>query len=178
MADLQSTLDDNRQAVDAFIAKARTVPEGRWTQPRAPKKWSPGQVTEHVAIVYEGARSVVDGTFARRSLPRFVRPLIRRFAVDAVLRTGRFRQGLRAPAFFQPAATTATASLEDLSTRLRTASGGFEAAVRFAAREGRTFVDHPMFGRVGLADYTRLQAIHTRHHAQQLVAATEPPAAV
>src|SRR5262245_29506344 len=176
MADLQSMIDDNRQAVDEFIVKARAVPEAKWTQPRAPKKWSPGQVTEHVAIVYEGARAVVDGTFAGRSVPRFVRPLIRRFAVDPVLRTGRFRQGLKAPAFFQP--TASTASVDDLSVRLRTASGGFEAAVRFAAREGRTFVDHPLFGRVDLADYTRLQAIHTRHHLQQLEPGTGRSAAV
>src|SRR5262245_33971230 len=157
MADLQSTIDDNRQAVDEFIAKARAVPEARWTEPRAPRKWSPGQVTEHVAIVYEGARAVVDGTFAARSVPRLFRPLIRRFAVDPVLKTGRFRHGLKAPARFQP--TASTASVDDLSTRLRTASAGFEAAIRFAAREGRTFVDHPLFGRVGLTDYARLQAI-------------------
>jgi DinB family protein len=176
MADLQSTFDDNRQAVDAFIATAREVPAAMWTQPRGPKKWSPGQVTEHVAIVYEGARAVVNGTFKGPSIPRFVRPLIRRFAVDPILRTGRFRQGLKAPAIFQP--TVSNANVDDLSTRLRTASGAFEAAIRSAAREGRTFVDHPLFGRVGLAEYTRLQAIHTRHHAQQLGIVTERSATV
>src|SRR5262245_16310858 len=144
MADLHSTIVDNGQAVDAFIAAAHAVPEARWTEPRAPNKWSPGQVTEHVAIVYEGARDIVEGTFSGRSLPRIVRPLIRRFAVDSILRAGRYRQGLKAPAFFQP--TISTASVGDLCTRLRAASGAFEAAIQAAAREGRTFVDHPMFG--------------------------------
>jgi hypothetical protein len=176
MPDVHSTIVDNRQAVEAFIARARAVPHAAWTQPRAPQKWSPGQVMEHVAIVYEGAEAILHGTFAGRAAPKIVRPLIRRFALTPVLKTGRFKSGLRAPAFFQP--TSVTASVDDLSARLQSAAGAFEAAVEDAARQGRTFVDHPFFGRVDLADYSRLQAIHTRHHAQQLEIGTEHRAAV
>src|SRR5262245_45863830 len=168
MSDLQSTILDNREAVDAFIASARAVPQSAWAKPRAPGKWSPAQVTEHVAIVYEGAKAIVDGTFTGRSAPCLVRPLIRLIAVNSILRTGRFKTGLKAPRFFQPAATSTTTSLDDLAARLRASAGAFEAAVESAATQSRSFVDHPMFGRVGLADYTRLQAIHTRHHAPQL----------
>jgi DinB family protein len=176
VADLQSTIIDNRQAVEAFIAAAHAVPQSAWAQPRAPRKWSPGQVTEHVAIVYEGARAILDGTFAGRAAPRVMRPLIRAFALNPILKTGRFKTGLRAPAFFQP--TSSTASVDDLSARLRQAAGAFAAAVETAAGQGMTFVDHPFFGRVDLADYSRLQAIHTRHHAQQLGTGTERPATV
>jgi len=176
MPDVHSTIVDNRQAVEAFIATARAVPQSSWTRPPAPRKWSPAQVMEHVAIVYEGAEAILDGTFAGRAAPKIVRPLIRRFALTPILKTGRFKPGLRAPAFFQP--TSATASVDDLSARLQAAAGGFEAAVENAARQGRTFVDHPFFGRVDLADYSRLQAIHTRHHLPQLGAATGKQAAV
>jgi hypothetical protein len=176
MPDVHSAIVDNRQAVEAFIATARAVPQSAWTRPRAPRKWSPGQVMEHVAIVYEGARAMLDGTFAGRAAPKVVRPLIRRFALTPVLKNGRFKTGLRAPAFFQP--TSSPASVDDLSVRLQAAAGAFEAAVEQAARQERTFVDHPFFGRVDLADYSRLQAIHTRHHIQQLGVATEHPAIV
>ena len=168
MPDLQSTILDDRQAVDAFIDSARAVPGSAWARPRAPGKWSPAQVTEHVAIVYEGAKAIVDGTFTGPSAPRIVRPLIRLIAVKPILRTGRFKTGLKAPRVFQPAATSTIATVDDLAARLRASAGAFEAAVESAARQGRSFVDHPMFGRVDLADYTRLQAIHTRHHAPQL----------
>ena len=176
MSDVQSTIADNQQAVAAFIAAARAVPQSAWTQPRAPQKWSPGQVTEHVAIVYEGAQAILDGTFAGRGVPRIMRPLIRVFALNPTLKAGRFKPGLKAPAFFQP--TSSTASVDDLSARLHAAARAFEAAVETAARQGRTFVDHPFFGRVDLAEYSRLQAIHTRHHQQQLAMATERSAAV
>ena len=176
MPDLQSTIIDNRQAVDAFIAAARAVRQTAWTTPRAPRKWSPGQVTEHVAIAYEVSRAILNGTFSGRAAPRIVRPLIRILALNPVLKTGRFRQGMKAPAPFLP--TASPASVADLTARVQAAAGAFEGEIEAAARQGRTFVDHPFFGRVTLADYSRLQAIHTRHHAQQLGSGAEHPAAI
>jgi len=52
--------------------------------------------------------------------------------------------------------------------RLQAAADAFETELDATARTGRTFVDHPFFGRVALSDYSRLQAIHTYHHSQQL----------
>jgi hypothetical protein len=176
MPDSQSTTTDNRQAVDAFITAARAVPQSAWTRPAAPGKWSPGQVTEHVAIAYELARATVNGTFSGRAAPRLLRPLIRILFVNRVIKTGRFPKGAKAPAPFQP--TASPASVADLAARLRSAADTFEAEVEAAARSGRRFVDHPFFGRVTLADYSRLQAIHTRHHSQQLGIAAGPQTAV
>jgi hypothetical protein len=127
-AGVQSTLDENRKAVSAFVAAARAVPRSAWAAPRAPAKWSPAQVTEHVA-----------GRFTRRG---------------------------KSPAPFQPSAVPG--SVADVTARLNTAAGAFEADVAAAAASGRVTIDHPFFGRLPLADYSRLQAIHTRHHAQQL----------
>ena len=166
MASVKSTIADNRDAVDAFIATARTVPPSAWTTPPAPGKWSPGQVTEHVAIAYERSREILNGKFSGRSMPRALRPLIRILAFNPIIRTGRFRPGVKAPAPFQP--TASPASITDLAARLRGAAAAFEADVETAAEEGRTTVNHPFFGRVAIVDYARLQAIHTRHHAQQL----------
>ena len=166
MADLQHATIDNQQAVDAFIAAARTVPQSSWSQPPAPGRWSPGQVTEHVAIAYELARAILNGTFTGRAAPRILRPLIRVIAFNPIVRTGRFTKGAKAPAPFRP--TASPASVEDLAVRLQAAARAFEADVEAAAHSGRTFVDHPFFGRVKLSDYSHLQAIHTCHHSQQL----------
>ena len=116
MAELQDTILDNRRAVDAFIAGARAVPSTAWLQPRAPGKWSPAQVTEHVAIAYEVARSVMDGTYAGRVAPRLVRLVIRTIGFNPIVRSGRFRNGTMAPALFQP--TVSPASVADLTGRV------------------------------------------------------------
>jgi len=176
MPDLQSSAIDNQQAVGEFLTAARAVPHSAWTQPRAPGKWSPGQVTEHVAIAYEVARGILNGTFSGRAAPRPLRPLIRTFVFNPILRTGRFRKGTKAPAPFQP--TASPASVADLAARLQAAAGAFEVELDAAARQGRTFLDHPFFGQVALSDYSRLQAIHTRHHCQQLGTGAVRPAAV
>jgi len=166
MHDLQSTINDNRQAVAAFLTSAGAVPQSAWTRPRAPGKWSPGQVAEHVAIAYEIALAILNGTFSARGAPRVLRPLIRTIVFRPVMKTGRFKEGVKAPAPFLPTATPA--SVADLAARLQAAAGAFEKELEAAARMGRTSVDHPFFGRVPLSDYSRLQAIHTRHHSRQL----------
>jgi hypothetical protein len=113
MHDLQSTLTDNRQAVGTFLTSARAVPQSAWTQPRAPGKWSPGQVIEHVAIAYEIARAILNGTFSGRAAPRLLRPLIRTIVFNPILKTGRFGKGVKAPAPFLP--TASPASVADLT---------------------------------------------------------------
>jgi hypothetical protein len=151
---------------------ARAVPAAAWTASRAPGKWSPAQVTEHVAIAYEVARAVLDGTYSGRSAPRIVRLLIRTIGFNPIVRSGRFRQGTKAPALFQP--SDAPAGPAALIARLEAAAGGFATATEAAARQGRTIVDHPFFGRVTLPDYAALQAIHTRHHLAQVGTARVP----
>src|SRR4029450_2021595 len=127
MADLQDTILDNRRAVDAFIAGARAVPSAAWLRPRAAGKWSPAQVPDHVAIGYEVARSVLDGTYAGRGAPRLLRLVIRTIGFNPIVKSGRFRKGTKAPAFFQP--TGSPASVADLTGRLEAAAGSFVAAV-------------------------------------------------
>ena len=56
MTDPQAVIASNRRAVGAFVDAARAVSPAQWTTPRAPGKWSPGLVTEHVALTYEQSR--------------------------------------------------------------------------------------------------------------------------
>ena len=145
-ADLQTSVADNRRAVGAFLADARAVPPTRWAHPRAPGKWSPGQVTEHVALAYELSRGLLHGSFPGKAAPRILRPFIRAFFLTPVLKRGRFGPGNKSPEPFRPTGS-------DLAA---------------AARSGQDSIDHPFFGQVPLAEYARLQAIHTQHHRGQL----------
>jgi hypothetical protein len=166
MADLQTALHHQHQAVDAFVAAARAVPATRWGQSRAPGKWSPGQVAEHLALAFEVNRGVLHGTAPGAAAPRFLRPLLRRFLLNPVLRRGRFFPGSKSPKVFQPgAAPTAPAVLLD---RLQATAAAFERDA--GAIRGDT-IDHPFFGRLPLVDFVRLQEIHAQHHRAQLTPA-------
>jgi hypothetical protein len=165
-AGVQSTLEDNRRAVSAFITAAQAVPQSAWSTPRAPGKWSPAQVTEHVAIAYEVSRSILNGQYTGGAPPRVLRPIIRTLFLRPVLKSGRFTRRGRAPAAFEP--STSPGNVADVTARVNNAAGAFQRDVAAAAAAGRGVLDHPFFGRIALADYARLQAIHTRHHAQQL----------
>jgi hypothetical protein len=166
MAGLQTVLSTHHQAVEAFLAAARAIPALQWSQPRLPGKWSPGQVAEHIALAYEVNRGVLHGRAAAASAPRLLRPLIRRFALQPVLRRGRFIPGSKSPKVFRPSTSPAAPAV--LLDRLQAAAAGFEAD---ALAAGVTTIDHPFFGRLPLVDFVRLQEIHTEHHRGQLLPA-------
>jgi len=166
MTELETSIADNRAAVNEFVATARSLDGARWTTPRAPGAWTPAQIVEHVAIVYEYSRDVTLGKPQSRSLPGFLRPLLRRFVVDSALKAGKFTRKGKAPGMLKPSA--ALASVSEAVERLEAAVTGFEAAIRSGHPEARHFVAHPFFGKVATTDYLRFQALHTRHHRAQM----------
>ena len=166
MPDFQTELKAHQQAVEAFLGTARRVPASRWGQARAPGKWSPGQVVEHLTLAYEVNRGVLHGHAPPMAAPRWLRPVIRRFLLRPVLRRGRFIPGSKSPRVFRPGPVPAAP--EPLLKRLAAATTAFETD---AAALGSTTIDHPFFGCLPLSDFVRLQAIHTRHHCRQLTPA-------
>lgn len=166
MADLPTTIAEHRQVVDTFLVTARAVPVARWGEPPAPGKWSPGQVAEHVTLAYEANRGLLHGRVPGRAAPRLLRPLIRTFLLNPVLRRGRFLPGSKSPKPFRPSAAPATQEI--LLARLLTAAAELETDLEAAAAAGETALSHPFFGRLPFVDFLRLQVIHTRHHRAQL----------
>jgi hypothetical protein len=166
MSDLDTAIADNHRAVDEFTATARAIDTARWSRPRAEGKWSPAQVVEHVALTYEYSRAVLNNNAPGPSAPRILRPLVRSFFVNPVLKRGSFKPHGKAPAMFQPSSSPDGPA--DLLLRLDTAVRGFEDELRAAHRSGRSTLDHPFFGTMPMTDYVRLQAIHARHHRVQL----------
>jgi hypothetical protein len=172
MADIQSVLTENRTAVATFLATARAVLPEAWNQAGSPGKWSPRQLTEHVALAYEVSTAALKGKFPGASAPRLLRPLIRTLFLNPVLRNGRFGRAAKAPGPFRPSDSSAPAAT--LLPRLQHAADTLEAELAAELAQGREAFEHPFFGRVALVDYLRLQAIHTRHHCRQLPGAAAP----
>jgi len=163
---LQPALQAHRLAIMDFLSAACAVPARRWTEPRATGKWSAGQVVEHVVLSYEVNRGVLRGMPPPMTAPRWVRPLIRRFLLQPVLRRGRFFPGSRSPKALRPSPVPGPP--EPLIDRFQAAASAFEAD---ATALGHATIEHPFFGRLPVGDFVRLQEIHTRHHRGQLSAA-------
>ncbi len=170
MPDINDLLADNRAAVlDLAAAAERSA--GSWTTPRAPGKWSPSQVVEHVARGLEEGANIVSGAPSIPMRAPFVllRPLARLF-FDRTLKKGAFPQGFKALKALDPAGGPATPA--EARVRLEGAFARFDQECRRRIASGQHVVS-PAFGKVPVEDLVRFNAIHTRHHCQQMPGATQ-----
>ena len=163
MAEITALLEANRAAVDDLVLAAEGA-HSNWTKPRAPGKWSPQQVVEHVAMALEEGGNVVSGRPTKLpTLPFFLRPLARLF-FKRVVRTGSFPKA-RANKAMDPASGPSTPS--EARPRLEAALARFDEACRARAASGGE-VASGAFGRVSVEDYVRFTELHTRHHIEQI----------
>lgn len=166
MSDVPTALAANRAAVRDFMAAAEQA-GSRWSVARAPGKWSPAQLVEHVARSYEQSAHVVAGAPSQfPTLPGMLRPVVRGLFFNRILRKGTFPRA-KTTKPFDP--ESGPASLADGRTRLDGAVGQFERACQARAGDGAT-MSSTLFGTVRVSDYVRFQELHTRHHQQQMLA--------
>jgi peptidoglycan/xylan/chitin deacetylase (PgdA/CDA1 family) len=170
MPDIASLIAANRAAVDDLLATA-TRAESHWLTPRAPGKWSPAQVVEHVARSLEEAGNVVAGKPSKLpTLPGFIRPVAGWF-LRRVVRTGSFPKA-KTNRSMNPAGSTPNvpATPSAARARLDAAFSAFERECRARVAAGRP-VESPAFGVVSVEDYARFTELHTRHHTKQIAIA-------
>jgi hypothetical protein len=164
MSDVTSALSAHRAAVNDLMVAAEQS-GGRWATPRAPGKWSPSQIVEHVARALEESAQMVAGQPSKfPTLPAFVRPVVRGVFFNRVVRKGTFPRAKTSKAF-NPASGPATVA--DGRQRLEGALAAFEAACRDRAASGLP-ASSGIFGRVSVADYVKFQEAHARHHRKQV----------
>lgn len=160
-SDLTDALAESRRALAQLIAAGEKCGKA-WAAPRAPGKWSPSQIAEHVARALEESGKNINGEpSAFPTLPRVVRPLLRGLFFNRVIRKNAFFNG-RTNKAMNPSAGPATAA--DAKLRLQAAHLAFERACRGCG----TRFNHGIFGNISTADYARFQALHTAHHAKQI----------
>jgi hypothetical protein len=167
MADVNDALAANRAAVIDLVAAAERS-AATWTTPRAPGKWSPRQVVEHVAGGLEEAANALSGAPSIPMPPAFLRPLLRLY-FNRILKKGVFPNGWKAHKALNPATGPATPA--QARVRLEGALARFEQECRRRAASGQHLVTSG-FGTVSLEDLVRFSALHTRHHCKQMPGAT------
>ncbi len=167
MADVNDELAANRAAVSDLVAAAERS-AATWTTPRAPGKWSPSQVVEHVAGGLDEGANIVSGAPSIPMVPALLRPLARLFFYR-ILKKGVFPTGFKAHKALNPASGPATPA--EARVRLEGAFARFDQACRRRAATGQHIVSTG-FGKVSLEDFVRFNALHTRHHCKQMPSAT------
>ena len=165
MADVNDVLAANRAAVIDLVAAAERS-AATWTTPRAPGKWSPSQVVEHVARGVDEAANVVSGAPSIPMPPAFLRPLLRLLFFNRILKKGVFPKGFKAHKLLNPASGPATPV--EGRIRLETAHQKWDEVCRRIAADGRPITSG--FGLVPVEDLVRFSELHTRHHTKQMAA--------
>ena len=169
MADVNDVLAANRAAVLDLVAAAERS-AATWTTPRAPGKWSPSQVVEHVARGLDEAANSVSGAPPSVPMPpAFLRPLLRLIFFNRILKKGAFPKGFKAHKAMNPPSGPATPA--EARVRLEGALARFDQECRRRVAGGQHVVSTG-FGTVPVADMVRYSALHTRHHCKQMPGAT------
>ncbi|MBM4184455.1 MAG: DinB family protein [Gemmatimonadetes bacterium] len=163
MPDLTAALAANRAAVDDMIGVVERT-RHPWNEPRAPGKWSPAQVVEHVAMALEENGKVAAGKPSKiPTLPFFIRPVVRIF-FNRIVRTGNFPKAKTNAAMTPDHGPT---SASDARARLLGALAKLEHECRALETSGRS-VNSGAFGVVSVEDFVRFNELHVRHHTKQI----------
>ncbi len=165
MRDFDTARQANRRSVEDFTAQARAIASSSWHAGPAEGKWSPAQVTEHVALAYETTRDLLKN-MDQKGAPALLRPVIRFLYVRPILKSGKFPRGGKAPKQFRPITSDQTSEM--LCARLKAAAEGLEQDFEQFRRQGVSTLNHPFFGKIPFSDVLQFQAFHTTHHQRQL----------
>src|SRR5437867_1887581 len=122
MADIKTALAASKDAIDQLMVAGERSATA-WTSPRAPGKWSPSQIVEHVARSLEEAANVAAGRPKVPTLPAVVRAIVRPL-FKWVLWKGVFPKGWKAHKAMDPASGPATPA--EGRVRLETAHQEFD----------------------------------------------------
>jgi len=164
MGDINAALSACKDATDQLIAAAESSGSA-WTAARAPGKWSPSQIVEHVARALKEAANVAAGRTSKfPKLPPLLHPVVRGLFFKRVLKNARFPKAKTNKAM-DPASGPATPA--DGRARLEVAHGQFDDACRRLVSQGEA-IRTTVFGAVSVEDYVRFMEIHTRHHRKQM----------
>lgn len=154
----------HRTAIDAFIARARAVPEDRWNAQRDDGGWSPSQVTSHLILAYEALIRELGGEGALRIRTKWWQRLLLYFTVRRNILAGKpFPRGVRAPREITPPAEPTVQS--ERVALLAERSLAFSTLLEAHPRASLT---HPFLGTMNAPDALRFCAAHADHHRQQL----------
>src|SRR5947207_7200342 len=146
MANINTALDESKKAIEQLIIAGERT-NIAWTSPRAPGKWSPSQIVEHVARSLDESANMAAGRPSKfPKLPAVVHPIVRGLLFKRVLRKAAFPKAKTNKAM-DPASGPATPAQGRI--RLETAHEKFAEACRQTASRGER-IRTTIFGAVAV----------------------------
>lgn len=157
---------EHRAALAAYVARAGRLTSERWRVPRAPGKWSPAEISEHLALSYEaGLRELRGGPPLAIRTNFWERLVLRRFVMPKLLAGGALTRPVKAPREIRhPVAGEQVATL----ARLAQLGETLERELDSGSSRGPVRFTHPYFGALDAVQTLKFCAFHARHHEAQV----------
>lgn len=163
----RAAVEEHQVALAAYLDAASALSADAWTRPWAPGKWTPAEITEHLALTYRTVVAEVrGGPPMRLKLTPFRRRMLRLLLLPHMLFHRKFPRGAVAPREVRP--TSEGPPRDQALTELRVLGEEFEREAERARAAGVGQVTHPYFGSLDLTRGVRFCALHIEHHARQL----------
>ncbi|HEX8321355.1 DinB family protein [Longimicrobium sp.] len=163
----RSALEEHQVALAGYLNAAAALPADAWTTPWQPGKWTPAEITEHLALVYRMfIGEATTGTAMKLKLTPFRRRMLKLLLLPHMLFHRTFPKGARAPRAVRP--HTPGGTREEALAQLRTLAEQFERAAETARGAGRPGLTHPYFGLIDWNRGMRFAALHIEHHRGQI----------
>ena len=150
---------EHRAALSSYLLFAGAIRPEAWDRPLAEDRWSPADVTEHLALAYVAMLRELAGEGAMEPRVSPLRQTLFRWFLLPHMLFHRSMPRVRAPREMRPG--PAEGGQQPALDRLRELGLQFE--MRLAGDPGAT-VTHPYFGRLGRVSTVRFCALHIEHH--------------
>lgn len=161
-------LKDHRRVLDEVVATGAALDEGAWGARRHEGSWSPAEILEHLALVYEASLRDIrgQGTVGLRARGWRQR-LYRWFFLPHILFHRSIPVRVRAPREARPGEGPFVqgSTLE----RLETLGSSFMEELTATMRRGGGGLTHPYFGRIPPLRALRFATVHLEHHHRQIL---------
>jgi hypothetical protein len=164
----RTAVEEHQVALAAYLDAAAALSDEAWTRPWAPEKWTPAEITEHLAMTYRVFIGEVNGGPAMGlKLTPLYRRVLKLLMLPHMLFHRTFPKGARAPRELRPDASSLPPKGEALEA-MRELGERFAHEAERARGAGWDHVTHPYFGAIDLTRGMRLCAVHLQHHTRQL----------
>ena len=163
----RAAVEEHQVALAAYLEAAAGVAADAWMRPWAPGKWTPAEITEHLALAYRASiRELGGGPGMKLKLTPLRRRILNLLLLPHMLFHRTFPRGAVAPREVRP--TGELPPRDEALARLRALGEEFEQAAERARAAGVPHVTHPYFGAIELVRGMRFFAVHIEHHHRQV----------
>jgi hypothetical protein len=163
----RSAVEEHQVALASYLDAAAALPAQAWTTPWQPGKWTPAEITEHLAMAYRVFTGEANtGKTMKLKLTPFRRRMLKLLLLPHMLFHRTFPKGARAPREVRPESVTGTR--EEALAQLRDLGEQFERAAEEARKAGKPGLTHPYFGLIDWNRSMRFCALHVEHHRRQI----------